>query len=273
MATELVGGASIDTCLPASWKNASPSEEGDMDTNVATEQTTWQKIGSYIGIAINVVCIAKDIVESIIDFFSKNAKRFMRRYIRLFLQGKIRRAFSMRGWFSSAWDSIKSAASTAASAVAKGAAVAYNTVKNATVAAATYVGKAVTAITDQMKTVITGIIDSAVSAFETMRAKVTKFFSSPLMQAILTFVKCLKALKEAAGNVAKLITGFTEKAALVASFPLGWIKIIIGLICAWEDLKGAIDYLIKGWNEKTATIKWNYYGKFVGKLVYTIGTS
>jgi len=197
----------------------------------------------------------------------------MRRYIRLFLQGKTRKAFRMRGWFSSAWDSIKSAASTAATAVAKGAAVAYNTVKNATVAAATYVGKAVTAITDAMKSVITDIIDKAVDAFEAMRLKITKFFGSPLMTAIITFVKCLKALKEAAGNIAKLIEGFTEKVTLVASFPLGWIKIIIGLICAWEDLKAAIDYLIKGWTEKTASVKWNYYGKFVGKLVYTIGTS
>jgi len=273
MATELVGGASIDNCLPSTWKNAAKSEEDDMDKNVATEQSTWQKIGSYIGIAINAVCIAADVVGSIIDYFTKNAKRFMRRYIRLFLQGKIRRSFRMRGWFSSAWESIKSVASTAASAVATGVTKAYVTVKNATVAAATYVGKAVTVITDAIKSAITDIIDKAVDAFETMRAKIKAFFSSPLMQAIITFVKCVKALKEAAGNVAKLIEGFTEKAALITAFPAGWIKIILGLICAWEDLKAAVDFLVAGWKETDALKKWNNYGRFVGKLIFTIGTA
>jgi phage-related protein len=273
MATELVGGASIDTCLPTSWKNASQPEEDDMDKNVAQEQSTWSKIGEAIGIAINVVCIAADVVKSIIEYFTKNAKRFMRRYIRLFLQGKIRRSFRMRGWFSSAWDSIKSVASTAASAVATGVSKAYSTVKDAAVATASYVGKVVTVITDEIKSAITGIIDKAVDIFETIRAKIKAFFSSPLMQAILTFVKCVKALKEAAGNIVKLIEGFTEKAALITAFPAGWIKIILGLICAWQDLKDAVGYLVSGWKETNKDKKWNNYGRFVGKLIYTIGSA
>jgi hypothetical protein len=273
LATELVGGATIDSCLPPAWKNANQPEEGDMDTNVAQQKTTWEKIGSVIGTAINVVCAAKDIVMKVIEFFTSDAKRRIRRYIRLFLQGKITSTFKMRwsigGFFKSAGNAIAGAAQT----VTTKASQAYQTVKKGAAVASEWVGKEVGKVADAIKDALSAIFEKVINFFNEMKVKVVAFFNSPLMKNIMAFIKCVKALKEAAGNIATLIQGFVDKAADIANFPLGWIKIIVGLICAWEDLRDAINYLTSGFNEKDPLKKWNFYGKFTGKLVYVIGTS
>lgn len=276
LATELAGGVNIDSCLPQSWKNANPNEEKAATNNVANAEAVpvWKKILGWLGKAINVICVIKTVVEKIIEWFTSTAKRRLRRYMRLYLEGKTRSAFRFKkGWFSNIWEKIKSTVTTAASSVARGVVTAYKTVANGVKAAAVWVGKTAVEIANAVKDAITGVFGSIVSTFENIRAKVVAFFDSDLGRAIKTFVNCLKAIVTGAKNIAKLIEGYIAKIALLANFPHGWIVILVGLICAWEELAAAIGFLIKGFGESDPSKKWNNFGRFAGKLVYVIGTS
>jgi len=103
-----------------------------------------------------------------------------------------------------------------------------------------------------------------------MRAKVTAFFNSPLIQNVIQLFTCLKALRGAAANFISLAEAFAQKVVDIANFPAGWIKIIIGLICNWSNFKAAVDYLVRGIQASDAAVKWNLFGRFAGKLIDTI---
>jgi len=256
MATELMGGINIDACLPAAWKNAGQDQENDANTTVASDQTTWQKILGYLGTAVDIVCAVKDYVGKAIAFITGNIRRLMRRYIRLFLQGKVRRTFS-QWWGSDLWDS----ATSAVSAVWSGVKTAYG-----------WVTDKLAGLANAIIDAITGAVVNIYKAFEAVKAKFLQFWNSPLMVAIRQFIDCVSGLKEAIQNVKDLIKGFKDKAVLVTQGVSGWVQIIVGLICAWKDLKTAVTYLING-IQATGPRRWNWLGKFVGKLVYTIATS
>ncbi len=271
MVTEATGGVDLDKCLPAEWKNANNSEEGQFENNVGSNAPIWQKILGYLGKAIDVMCVVKTVVESLIDFITGEEKKFMRRWIRLYLQGKRVSYLSRRGWFSSAVSWVGDKVTAGAKAVASGVTAVYKTVKNAVTGAADWIGKKVGQISDAIKNVITGAVEKIYDAFNSIRAKITAFVKSDLFQKIKTFVICLKTLYQAVKGIIELVKGITEKAAQIANFPAGWVGIVIGLICAWKDFAQVIKYIVEGIGA-SGTKRWNYFGKALGKLGFTLAT-
>ncbi len=267
---EILGGVSFDSCLPDTWKSANGSEEGQFENNVSSYTTTWQKILGYLGKAIDVFCIVKDVVEKLQNWLINQEKKFIRRWVRLYLQGR-RVSLRRRGWFSDAWTFVKDKVQDGAQAVAKGVSTVYKTVKKEVTDATDWVGQEIGKISDAVKKAITDTIENIYDTFKTVKEKLAAFVKSDLFQKIKRFVDCLYNLYKAVNNAIQLYKGITEKAAAIAAFPVGLVPIIIGLICAWKDFAQIIKYIIEGVNN-TGTKRWNYFGKALGKLGYTLGT-
>lgn len=101
----------IEQCLSQlpGWEAAGTADATDAKSvgkgMAPSDQALWKQILGYLGVAINVVCLAKD---NIIKLFTENRRRLMRRNRRLFLQGKRMKRFNWS--LSGAWNSFKSTA-------------------------------------------------------------------------------------------------------------------------------------------------------------------
>jgi hypothetical protein len=263
---------SIDRCLPDEWKTAAKAIESSssMETEMANKDTSsvWSTIASAIGAAVDVLCLGKDIIKSIIDFFTKTAKKRMR----LFYQrhGRKMRRFSTRGWFDSIWDSISSVVTTAATAVKNGVVAAAEVVVDAATKVSDFAGMAVDFISDAIKGIINSIVDKVVSLFNGIKEKINKFFDSPLIRQIKTFFQCLATGVAALNTISSVLTSFVAKVGLILIFPTGFIQVVIAFICGWEHVKAGFKYLTDGMNESDSNKKWALYGRFVARLVLVI---
>jgi hypothetical protein len=255
----------IDKCLPASWKSAKPTDPEDKEGTESSkgleeQKTGWSGVLDKLGKAINFVCKLKDLVKQIIEYFTKENTKKYRRYMRLFLQGKTSRLRRVRwgfaGLITGAKDLIKSGAESIKKGVIK--------VKDAVTTAIDNVEEYVT---KTLKETFSPIVD----LFEAMKAKVTAFMQHPLIQKLISFVNCIKTFKGFAANLIAIVSSWISLIGELAT-PAGWVKLVIKMICAWEDLAKAIGYLkeafVKG---VTAPVKWQKIGQFLGKLIYTIG--
>jgi len=255
-AKEALGGVSVDRCLPDGWKSETgdaKEDEANLDTNVTAEKSNWEKILGYIGTAVDVVCLVKDFLEDVKQTLIDMAKDLVKRYIRLFLQGKTKRTFSLRAmwWGSDAWNWIKDAAKKTGK----------------------YIAKAAASVQKAIGDVINSIFTKVIEIFDAMKAKLTKFFSGPIMSRVVTVVKCVTTAVVSGSNVLELMKKFAEKVELFASFPVGFMGFVIGLICKYKDFKEAIDFLKKAWTSTDAAVKFFNFGSFLGKIANIIVTA
>lgn len=256
----------IDKCLPDSWKSAKPGEEdkegAEGSKEVEEQKTGWYGILDKLGKFINYVCSIKDVVKSIIEFFTKNGGKRYRRMYRLFYQGKSSTLMAIKWSFSSFVDGAKNIIKSGADAIKNGAIK----IKNAVAEAGQNVEEF---ITKTIKEKIAPIVDM----FEAIKAKVVAFTKNPIIQKLITFYNCLKTFKGLAAGIVSIITSWITLIGELST-PAGWVKLVIKLICAWEELAKAIGYLKEAFAPQvTAPIKWQKIGQFVGKLIYTIGNS
>jgi len=86
-----------------------------------------------------------------------------------------------------------------------------------------------------------------------------------MFSKLYTFVKCLmdKNLIKGVKGLYDTVTGMIELIPLLST-PVGWIKLVVNLVCGWEDLKNGINALTSGISESDRLKKFNYYGKFAG---------
>ena len=107
------------------------------------------------------------------------------------------------------------------------------------------------------------------------------FASSNTIKTLKTVLDCgIKAGKWAVGIV-KVIYGFYSKiqeiAEGLAADGVGVVvpiaDIITGLICKWKDFATAVDDLIKAFKQRDANKRAQLLGRFLGRIVYAIGTA
>lgn len=228
--------------------------------NYKSKKTGWSSILEKLGKFIDYCCQIKDVVSQMIEYFTKNGgKRYRRRY-RLFYQGKRKNLMAVKWSFSGFLDKAKDAIKSGAEAIKKGAI----TIKNKVAEAAqdTY---------EYIKKTITDKIAKIVEIFEAFKAKVIAFYKSPLVQKLIQWYNCIQTFKALAAGIKSIITSWITLVGELST-PAGWVKLVIKLICAWEDLGKAIGYLKEGLDKKnSAPVRWQKYGQFLGKLVHTIG--
>jgi len=210
-----------------------------------------------LGTAINIVCTVKD---KIIEFFTKKRIRFHK----LFLQGKATRfSWSFSGFFTSVGDALSKAASAVVSGAIK--------VKNAVVDGIDWAKKKATEVADFIKAKLTSIFQPVLDIIEGIKAKFSAWLNShPFIKKVFEFIKCGITNKgwDAVKGLVETVKNFIEMVTSLAT-PAGWVKLLVTLVCGWEDLKAAIGFLQQGLKATDKKIRYNFYGKFLGRVIKT----
>lgn len=115
--------------------------------------------------------------------------------------------------------------------------------------------------------------DDIVNYCKELYQKFKDFLNSPLVKKAIEFVKCLKTIKTAVVGFINTITNFVSNVTKLVSGLAGFIDVTVDLICMWKDFRDAINFLQTGLKATDNLAKWNSYGKFLGKIVHTIGSS
>jgi len=113
--------------------------------------------------------------------------------------------------------------------------------------------------------------DDIVNYCKDLFQKFKDFLNSPLVKKAIEFVKCLQAAKTAVVGFINTIKGFITNVTNLVSGLSGFIEVTVDLICKWKDFRDAINYLSTGLKATDNLEKWNNYGKFLGKIIHTIG--
>lgn len=261
LATEIAGGVAIDSCLPEAWRNATPnqSEIDAVENNVVSEKTTWENFKNILGHTVDAICFFKELKTEAFKWIASKLGVTLRRHIRRLIQGKTRKRYR--------WEFDEHFFATTASKISAAA----HSIKNGTVNVVNYVGKKIDEIELGIKTTLRDIFQPATTLLQGMKQKLHDFFGSSLMTNIVAFITCIKNLGNAVYLVAKTFTSITTTIASLASgSPIAWVEVIVGLICAYDDIKIAAGYLTGAFSE-TGAKRWNLIGRFVGKLIYILG--
>ena len=133
--------------------------------------------------------------------------------------------------------------------IATGITTAYHVVKDAVVKVATYIGKGLEWLGTKIREIITSIFSFVTNLFEGIRNKIMDYFNGPTMTKIKSALNCIKKIPTASAKVTELIVGLASKIVDLLMFPAGWIRFVIGLICAWESIIQAVKYLNQGINQ------------------------
>ncbi len=263
--SELDGKATyIDECsqhVPG-WEAAGKAEESSDTIKTATTkpQSKFEKILPYLGKGIDFICGYKDDIKKFLISAIK-------RYFRLFLQGKTRR--NRFKWNpDSLWNSVQAKATKFGEDVLEGTTSMGSTI----IGAINFVCKTIDQLKDFMKEQIKKVLEPITKLWEEMKAEFLAFLSNnPMIKQALLFIKCIydnKAAIKVEGFI-KPLKGFVARLKTLNTGE-GWINLIVDAICNWSELKKAIKFLSKAWNSTSAAEKFNMFGKFVGKLIQTL---
>jgi hypothetical protein len=232
----------------AQIKETSSSES--TDAQVGGDHSTFTKVLNFLGSAITTICNFK---EKIISFLFK---RF-RRYRRLFLQGKIRSGFRL-GWsLSGAWSWIKTKAADVGRAV---------------VATGQWIGKKVDELWEWIKEKINTVLQPIYDFFDQLKAKFVGWLrQNPTMAALLDFASCLHNNGSASAllTVAHVVLRLTLLIPSLAT-PVGWIALVVHLVCGWEHLRNGINFLLAAVRNTDRLMKYYQYGQMTGEFLRAI---
>jgi len=258
-AYSLIDGCS--TIIPKWATEVADKEEAKSSIEDETKpmETTFDKILGYLGAAINFACSVKD---KIIEFFSKRRIR----YHRLFMQGKTRKRFnwSFTGFVSTVGGTISS--------VGSGIAAGARTLKDSVIEKVDWAKKKADDVIQYIKDKLEGLLKPILDFFDSLKVKFNAFLEkNPVLKIWFEFVKCflkndgIKAIK----GLFETLSSFVSAIGALAT-PAGWVKLVINLVCGWEDLRDGINFLKLGFKEKAKPAKYNFYGRFIGKFMKAI---
>lgn len=253
----------IDECsqtlpdLETAAKKEETEKKGEQEAE--KPKSTFEKIMPFLGKAIDFICGFKDQIKTYLN-------NQFKRYIRLFIQGKTRRRFVVDT--SKLWESVKEKAQAFGEKIKSGAASVGSTI----ISGVNFVCKTIDDIAkflkEQMQTTFKPIID----LWEEMKKEFIQFLTeNPLVKAFLLLVQCLYKNQKAIAKTAFLtpIKNFEARIKTLSNTE-GWINFTVDAVCSWSDLLEAIEYLKSGWSSTDKKIKYNYLGKFFGKLIVTL---
>jgi len=254
----------IDTCsqkIPGFEAAAAKEEkEKSAENDLKEPQTKLQLVLGYVGKGIDFICGFKDDIKTWI--VSK-----VRRYIRLFLQGKIRaRRFMWKA--ADLWTSVQTKAKEFGQKVLDGAANVGSTI----IGTINYICKTIDDVQAFLKEQIEKTLQPIYDLFEEIKAKFIAFLNAnPVIKILYELLTCLYENKDAIATEGFIspLKGFQNRVKSLNTKE-GWVSLVVDAICSWSDLADAITFLKDGIAATNADIKYNLYGKFLGKFVNTL---
>jgi len=254
----------IDQCsqkIPGFEAAAAKEEkEKTADNELKEPQTKFQKILGYVGKGIDFICGFKDDIKTWI--ISK-----VKRYMRLFLQGKIR-ARRFKWAASELWTSVQTKAKDFGQKILDGAANVGSTI----IGAVNFVCKTIDDMQAFLKEQIENALQPIYDLFEEIKAKFYAFLTvNPVIKVLYDLLLCLYENKDAIASEGFIspLKGFQARIKSLNTKE-GWVNLVVDAICSWSDLSEAITFLKDGIAATNADIKYNLYGKFLGKFVNTL---
>ena len=247
----------INECIPKEWRSTQMTPNPKHKTIQASfgeQYPIWSKVGGYLGTVINYVCRPSKIYDECIQYLIDLIKNGRRRR-RLFLHGKRRH----KKWLESLYEtaSIIGSAAVAVTKVVGGVAL----------GVATAVGSwTIEKVKEYIK-------DYFIPVFklinEFLRTEITKLLKDDFVVTIVKIYKCVSRIqlidKTIGGQYekwVKLTTGLTN--------PATWVFFVAGLVCSWEFLLKAIDYMRLGLSALTSLDMWKNFGHTIGILIRII---
>lgn len=109
---------------------------------------------------------------------------------------------------------------------------------------------------------------------------VVDFFNGPIFKLIIKVFDCIQSAKKAINTIIKTIKDLKSKLDVLIKASANTVLLIItvvdyisAMICNWQKFKQAVDFFMGGWNNNNKDMKWLFYGKALGTLLYAISTS
>jgi hypothetical protein len=245
--------AVIDECtkIVPGWEAVGQSEESQSSVQgeIQGEQSTWEKILGYLGAGIDAICQYKD---QLISFLGGK----YRRYMRLFLQGRIhgRMRWRLAGFFGNVWNGIKKAGSAVVSGVKK---------------AGAWVADKASQAWNWVKEQAMKLVQPILNLIESIKQKVMNFIqNNPILKKAYDFFQCFMNNQgmEGAQNIVNKVKAIIAMLGTLTT-PIGWVKLIANLVCNWRIIKEGIDYLKAALREGNRLVKYNLFGKMTGKFL------
>ncbi len=262
VAMSLAGdGNGLYVCIPREWRTRPASQDNPDGNTMSSFGSTASKVIMIVGKIIGFACKFKAVI---MKFFGGRRRLMILKKRFFLLMSRYRWGF---------WNKIKRAVRHVAHKVARG-------VKYVAHKVASGVKYAVKSIKNAASFIAKKIGQAALYAFKKITgfirniiSKVKAFFNSPFVRKIIAFFKCaLTKAGPAIRNAVRVIKGFITRIKDLAAGPAGWVKFIIDMICNFTCFTKCIDYLlkaIKGSGQRRA----EDFGRFVGKLVYCVGSA
>jgi len=238
--------ASLMKCLPANWQAvdpvAVPEETKKADQN---ETSVWMTIIEGVGKVIDFVCQWKDKIK---DQFVKKDRLLMRRQ-RMMMRTHLKRyTWSFGEW----WKQVKEEATQILKEVKSWVAAKW----------------------EQVKKFGREIVDNLVIFWEHTKAKVKAFINSPFVQTVLQIKTCITGAKDLVKALVDMVKGVIDKVKAIGLIAAGDMtelaKLVVDLICNYNDFVDAFKSLYNGIIEPNSLKKFGHFGRFLGRLAKAI---
>jgi len=233
-----VGGpdakALYEACVPPAWKgNVSGADD---EGSAGSFGETAEKVLDIVGKIIGLACKFKSQIKKFLG-----ARRMMLQLMRY------RRFLERKGFIKSAWNSVKKGAQALGHAVVDGLKA---------------IGGGVMEAFHKVKDWINNMINS-----------IKKFFNSPFMKNMISFLSCLipqaSKVPKIVKRVKDIVTGFMNKIKQLSTGIPGVVGFIVDLICNFNCLRESVRHLVAA--IRTSSVAKG--GAFVGSLVVCIATA
>jgi hypothetical protein len=114
--------------------------------------------------------------------------------------------------------------------------------------------------------------DKVAGDIENIHKKVLKILNSPVAKKVTEFTDCLKTIKTSTKGFMNVVNKYNKNVIKMFSGLKGFIKVEVDLLCNWKPYKEAIGYLRQGTTTTDLPSKWHSYGRFLGRIIHTIGS-
>jgi len=123
----------------------------------------------------------------------------------------------------------------------------------------------------KVKEVINDNMKPIVDNLEEVKESLTKWMpKNTFLKETKPLLECIKKAHKDNLKVTKSLSGLNTIVPKMNT-PEGWFKLVINLICGWEDLEIGVEYLLSINAKTTLEQKYNFYGKFIGRFLSAVG--
>lgn len=169
-----------------------------------------------------------------------------------------------------AGNAIANGANAAGNAMVNGANSAANATGNALMSGAKGLFNGVKKIGGALLNGAASIFNGVIASIKSIYAYFTNFFKSPFYAEIRGLMLCTVKFVVNERNTTDAVKKMVANIEVMIKNWAGFITVIIGVICNWEQFKKSIHFLETATASADGVAKWQGFGRFVGEFLFTV---